>query len=45
MEQSEIINLIDELEREVARNRQIKHRIELCPVNVRKYKQKRSVRL
>ena len=26
-------------------NRQIKHRIELCPVNVRKYKQKRSVRL
>ena len=27
------------------RNRQIKHRIELCPVNVRKYKQKRSVRL
>ena len=29
----------------LVRNRQIKHRIELCPVNVRKYKQKRSVRL
>ena len=27
------------------RNRQIKHRIELHPENVRKYKQKRSVRL
>ena len=26
-------------------NRQIKHRIEFRPVNVRKYKQKRSVRL
>ena len=30
---------------QVLRNRQIKHRIEFRPVNVRKYNQKRSVRL
>ena len=35
----------DTFKRLMKRNRQIKHRIEFRPVNVRKYKQKRSVRL
>lgn len=42
---SDPVITFDHIMEEIESNRQINDRIELRPVNVRKYKQKRSVRL